>query len=75
MFSIRRASPDDIETLAKIYVDIYKVTNPIERWTNNTAYDFITYFFQMSKGLFFVGIYEKNYRRSLGTSKAMVEWK
>lgn len=59
MFFIRKATPDDIETLAEIYVDIYKITNPIEKWTNNTAYAFISYFFQMSKGLFFVGINDK----------------
>lgn len=59
MLFIRPATHDDIETLAKIYVEIYKVTNPIEKWTQKTACAFITHFLKMSNGLFFVGIHNK----------------
>ncbi len=70
MFFIRPATLGDIEILAKIYVEIYHVTNPIEKWTQKSAHDFMSYFFQVSQGLFFVGM---NDEKIIGASWGQVK--
>lgn len=70
MFFIRPATLGDIEILASIYVEIYQVTNPIEKWTLKSARDFMSYFFQVSQGLFFVGM---NDEKIIGASWGQVK--
>lgn len=70
MLFIRPATLGDIEILARIYVEIYQVTNPIEKWTKESAYEFMSYFFQVSQGLFFVGM---NDEKIIGASWGQVK--
>lgn len=54
-FSIRAAKAEDIPKLANLYVEVYKKTNPIEKWTFDSAKVFISYFFLATQSLFFIG--------------------
>ena len=51
---IRSVQESDIDELSQLYMEIYLIANPIERWTFETAKKFVTYFFEQCTDLFFV---------------------
>jgi len=53
-YLVRQCSEKDLDALASLYVEIYRETNPIERWTVESAKNFVTYFFHESRGLFYI---------------------
>jgi len=51
---IRPVTSEDIQPLAKLYMDIYLQTNNVEKWTVESTNKFISYFYEQCEKLFFV---------------------
>ncbi len=45
---------DSIDELAVLYVNIYKITNPREKWNNVSARKLIMYYYGVCSDLFFI---------------------
>jgi len=54
MIVVRSVVESDVSLLAQMYISVYKTTNPTEIWTNESAYDFIRFFYDKCADLFFV---------------------
>lgn len=54
MIVVRLVEEPDLLLLAQMYIAVYEKTNPSEIWTNESAYDFIRFFYNNCADLFFV---------------------
>src|SRR5687768_13895380 len=43
MMNIRIIKEEDLETLADIYVQAYRLLHPVEKWTTESAYKLLSY--------------------------------
>lgn len=56
MLNIRNVEENDLNEIANLYVNIYKETNPREKWSLKAAEKFIRYFYNICPDMFFVAI-------------------
>jgi GNAT superfamily N-acetyltransferase len=54
-FTIKPVEQCDIESIANLYIEVYAIANPVEKWSTESARGFIEYFFTLSPDLFFIG--------------------
>ena len=53
-FFLRPVECSDLLPIAELYMEIYLQTNSIEKWTINSSTNYVTYFYDQCKELFFV---------------------
>jgi GNAT superfamily N-acetyltransferase len=54
-FIIKPVEQCDIESIANLYIEVYAIANPVEKWNTESARAFVEHFFTLSPDLFFIG--------------------